>query len=52
MDCDTFILLDALGLVEEDYCRHGDQINFADLLSIGSGSIDFVNSLAPVCMLQ
>ncbi|CED83645.1 Cell division control protein/predicted DNA repair exonuclease [Phaffia rhodozyma] len=42
----TFVLLDAPGIIEEDYRRYADQIRFGDAGDSEGGSIDFVVKLS------
>uniref|UniRef100_A0A0W0FH69 UTP--glucose-1-phosphate uridylyltransferase n=1 Tax=Moniliophthora roreri TaxID=221103 RepID=A0A0W0FH69_MONRR len=42
----TFVLLDAPGLVEEDYRRHGSGKPYSDWVPVRGGTIDFVKSFA------
>ena len=42
----TFIGLDAPGIVDEDYQRHGKYITFDDWKPIPGGPVSFVNDVA------
>ncbi|KZV98537.1 hypothetical protein EXIGLDRAFT_727622 [Exidia glandulosa HHB12029] len=43
----TLVLLDAPGLVEEDYRRFGAEVEFEDWQGIKGGAIDFVKKFSP-----
>ncbi|KIK67268.1 hypothetical protein GYMLUDRAFT_238583 [Collybiopsis luxurians FD-317 M1] len=42
----TFVLVDAPGLVEEDYQRHGQGKSYANWKPVSGGTIDFVKTFA------